>query len=206
MCRRNVSQAELVAFVGNFWDLSWVLDDQQQRLLVGLPPGQFDDDRGAWGGVLAQTYKYRGDETRSQAYADSGRIGYEAQLRDAPDDAQLHMLHGLMLAYLGRKAEAIQEGERGLALQPITEDAYSGAYNTHLLARIYILTGEQEKAIDQLESLLRSPTISPPAGSGSIRPSTPCGRTPGSSAWSGDGSGARAAVDAGLVGPSLRSG
>jgi len=153
----NVSQAELVAFVGNFWDLSWVLDDQQQRLLVGLPPAQFDDDRGAWGGVLAQTYKYRGDETRSRAYADSGRIGYEAQLRDAPDDAQLHMLHGLMLALSGHKAEAIQEGERGLALQPITEDAYSGAYNAHLLARIYILTGEQEKAVDQLESLLRIP-------------------------------------------------
>ena len=67
------------------------------------------------------------------------------------------MLHGLMLALSGHKAEAIQEGERGLALQPITEDAYSGAYNAHLLTRIYILAGEPEKAIDQLESLLKIP-------------------------------------------------
>jgi serine/threonine protein kinase/TolB-like protein len=154
---KEVTPAELVAFVGNFWDLAWVLEDEQQRLLVGLPPGQFDDDRGAWGGVMAQTYGYRGDQARARAYADSSRIGYEAQLRDAPDDAQLRLLHGLMLAYMGRKADAIREGEHGLALQPLSEDAYSGAYNQHLLARIYILTGEYDKAIDQLESLLGIP-------------------------------------------------
>jgi eukaryotic-like serine/threonine-protein kinase len=153
----EVARAELVAFMGNYWDLSWALEDQQQRLLVGLTPAQFDDDRAAWGGVIAQAYGYRGDQARARAYADSGRIGYEAQLRDAPDDAQLRLLHGLTLAYLGRKAEAIQEGERGLALLPIGKDAYSGAYIQHLLARIYILTGEHEKAIDQLESLLRIP-------------------------------------------------
>ena len=154
---KEVTPAELVAYVGNFWDLGWVLDEEQQRLLVGLSPGQFDDDRGVWGGVIAQTYGYRGDQARARAYADSGRIGYEAQLRDAPDDAQLRLLHGLMLAYSGRKADAIREGEHGLALQPLSQDAYSGAYNQHLLARIYILTGEHEKAMDQLESLLKTP-------------------------------------------------
>ena len=68
----EVEPAELVAYVGNFWDLDWVLDEQQQRLLVGLSPGQFDDDRGAWGGVIAQAYGYRGDQARARAYADSG--------------------------------------------------------------------------------------------------------------------------------------
>jgi serine/threonine protein kinase/TolB-like protein len=153
----EVKPAELVAYVGNFWDLAWALDEEQQRLLVGLSPGQFDDDRGVWGGVIAQASGYRGDQARARAYADSGRIGYEAQLRDAPDDAQLRLLHGLTLAYLGRKADAIREGEHGLALQPLSKDAYSGAYNQHLLARIYVLTGEYEKAIDQLESLLGVP-------------------------------------------------
>ena len=42
-------------------------------------------------------------------------------------------------------------------MQPVSKDAYSGAYNQHLLARIYILTGEYEKAIDQVESLLGIP-------------------------------------------------
>jgi hypothetical protein len=39
----------------------------------------------------------------------------------------------------------------------MSEDAYGGAYNQLQLARIYILAGEPEKALDQLEPLLRVP-------------------------------------------------
>ena len=45
---------------------------------------------------------------------------------------------GLALAYLGRKEEAIQEGERGVALSPISKDAVSGPYYQHQLVRIYM--------------------------------------------------------------------
>jgi hypothetical protein len=67
------------------------------------------------------------------------------------------MLHGLALAYRGQAAEAIREGERGMELLPLSQDAYGAAYNQHVMARIYLLAGEQEKAIDQLEALLRIP-------------------------------------------------
>jgi tetratricopeptide (TPR) repeat protein len=67
------------------------------------------------------------------------------------------VLHGLALAYLGRKAEAIAEGKRGLSLLPISSDAYSGAYNQHQLVRIYLLVGEPEQALDLLEPLLKIP-------------------------------------------------
>jgi hypothetical protein len=66
-------------------------------------------------------------------------------------------LLGLALAYLGRKAEAVREGQRGLALKPISTDAYTGPYIQLQLARICLLVGEQEKALDQLEPLLRMP-------------------------------------------------
>ena len=49
------------------------------------------------------------------------------------------------------------EGERGLALSPISRNAYSGPYNQHLLARIYIIVGEYDKALDRLEPLLKIP-------------------------------------------------
>ncbi|HEY7612941.1 MAG TPA: protein kinase [Gemmatimonadales bacterium] len=153
----EVQPAELVAFLGNYWDLAWVLDRDQQRLLVGLTPAQFDDDRAAWGLVLAQAHGYGGDLAGARAYADSAIPEFESQLRDAPDDAQLHMLHGLALAYRGQAAEAIREGERGMELLPLSQDAYGAAYNQHVMARIYLLAGEQEKAIDQLEALLRIP-------------------------------------------------
>jgi hypothetical protein len=44
-----------------------------------------------------------------------------------------------------------------VALAPASRDGYIGPYLQHQLARIYVLTGEQDKAIDQLEQLLRMP-------------------------------------------------
>jgi tetratricopeptide (TPR) repeat protein len=154
---RRVETTALVAFMATYWDLYWVLDPDQQALLLRLSPGPFDNSRGAWGLALTQTYALRGDQTHARAYADSARMAYEEALRATPDDAQTRILLGVALAYLGRKQEAITEGKRGLALRPISVDAYTGAYNQFQLARIYILTGEPENALDQLEPLLRVP-------------------------------------------------
>ena len=134
-----------------------MLDDGQQRQVLALPPSAFDDDRGGWGIVLAQLYHLRGDRARAAVYADSARIAFEEQIRANPDDAQRHVILGLVLAYLGRKADAVREGQRGVAMSPISQDALNGPYFQHQLARIYILVGEPEKALDQLEPLLRMP-------------------------------------------------
>ncbi|HKF43365.1 MAG TPA: hypothetical protein VKG01_09705 [Thermoanaerobaculia bacterium] len=40
---------------------------------------------------------------------------------------------------------------------PISKDANIGPYLQHQLVRIYMLTGEPEKALDQLEPLLKMP-------------------------------------------------
>jgi tetratricopeptide (TPR) repeat protein len=129
----------------------------QQSLLVRLTPRSFDENRAIWGLTLAQTYALRGDHARSLIYADSARLAFEEQLRAAPRDGQLHVLYGLALAYFGRKAAAVREGERGTSLAPLSRDAYNGAYYQHQLARIYLLVGEPEKALDQLEPLLKIP-------------------------------------------------
>ena len=73
------------------------------------------------------------------------------------------MLLGLSLAYLGRKEEAIREGLRAVELAPLSKDANSGPYYQVQLARIYTLVGEPEKAIDQLEPLLKIPCALSPA-------------------------------------------
>ena len=44
-----------------------------------------------------------------------------------------------------------------MALLPISRDAFLGPYLQHQLARIYLLVGEPEKALDQLEPLLKIP-------------------------------------------------
>jgi len=48
-------------------------------------------------------------------------------------------------------------------LWPISRDAFQGAYIQHQLARIYLVVGKPEKALDQLEPLLKIPyLLSPP--------------------------------------------
>jgi serine/threonine protein kinase/tetratricopeptide (TPR) repeat protein len=140
----------------NYFDLYWVLPSELQDLLLRLTPGAFED-RGTWGIVLAQVAHYHGDQTRTRVYGDSARLGMEERLGNTPDDAQSHAFRGMALAYLGRKAEAIAEGERALALVPMEKDAYYAPYVQHQLVRIYILVGEPDKALDRLEPLLKMP-------------------------------------------------
>jgi eukaryotic-like serine/threonine-protein kinase len=152
----GIDPTALVSFFGNYWDLYWVLPPEQQALLLRLTPSAFSD-RAGWAIVLAQTYRLKGDRPRMLAYADSALAGFDARLAGAPDDAQSYVFRGLALAYLGRKAEAIAAGERGLALLPIEKDTYTGPYLQHQLVRIYVETGEYEKALDRLEPLLKMP-------------------------------------------------
>jgi serine/threonine-protein kinase len=155
----RVEPEALLAYLGNFLDLYWVLDDAQQQQLLTLPPSAFDNDRGAWAIVRAQTHYLRGNLAQARVYADSARLTIEEQLRATPEDGQQHVFRGLALAYLGQKAEAIKEGERAVALLPISRDAYFAVYIQHQLVRIYLLVGDPEKALDQLEPLLKLPYL-----------------------------------------------
>ena len=155
--QHEVEPTTLAQSTATYFDLFWALDDAQQQLVLRLSPGPFGDSRLLWGLALAGTFALRGDTARARAYADSARPDGDSQVREAPEDGQLHVLLGTALAYLGHKTEAVREGERGVALLPVKKDAYFGPYVQHQLARIYILVGEPEKALDQLEPLLKIP-------------------------------------------------
>jgi TolB-like protein/tetratricopeptide (TPR) repeat protein len=160
---KEVEPTALVAYLANYWDLVWVFDEEQRQLLLRLTPSAFDDDLGTWNLCLVQAYALKGDAANVHTYAEEARKAFEEQLHSAPNDSQRHVDLGLALAYLGRKEEAIREGERGVALDPISKDARDGPYFQHQLARIYMLVGEPEKALDQLEPLLKIPYWLSPA-------------------------------------------
>ena len=160
---REIETTALVAYVTNLFDLVWVLDQEQRALLLRLTPGAFDEDRGTWGICLLQASALEGNADDVRRYAEIAAKALDERLRATPDDASRRVFRGLALAYLGRKAEAIQEGERGASLFPVARDAFNGAYFQHQLARIYIVTGEPEKALDHLEPLLKMPYYLSPA-------------------------------------------
>ena len=159
----SVDRATLAAAVAMYYDLPWLLDDQEQRRLLALGPDAFDGDRMSWAWALAQTYALRRDPARARAYAETTLVAVDDQLRGAPNDAQRHLIRGMALAMLGRSSEAVTAGDRGMALQKQRWTATNGPYAQHQLARIYMLLGNRAKAMDLLEPLLRMPYYLSPA-------------------------------------------
>jgi TolB-like protein len=154
----SVDRAALLAYLSTYWDLGWVLDSAQERQLLSLGAVAFDNDEGTRAVVFAEQYWYRGDSARMRAYADTARVVFEGNLRKAPDDSQLLVFYGLMLSYLGRCVDATREAERGIALEPSKVDPVDSYYQ-HQLARVYRVCGQPEKALDNLEPLLRKPYL-----------------------------------------------
>ena len=158
-----VPTPEVVTYFSVYYDLYWLLEPPQQDLALRLPPAAFDNDRGTWAAIRMQLYWYQGDRARARIYADTAAQVMQDQLRAVPDDPQRNVLVGLALAYQGRKNEAIAMGLKGIALAPITTEALNGPYYQHQMARIYLLVGEPEKALDMLEPLVKIPYYLSPA-------------------------------------------
>ena len=153
----RVDETELALQLATYYDLYWLLDDAQQNLVLRLPSSAYLRDRAEWSLVRMQVYAYRGNEPVARAYADSARAVAEAALRVTPDRSEVFTSLGLALAYEHRPADAIRAGRRALELLPMDRDAIGHTYAKHQLVRIYLLAGEPEKAIDQLEALLAVP-------------------------------------------------
>jgi TolB-like protein/Flp pilus assembly protein TadD len=154
---KEVEPTALAAFVATQFDLFWLLDEQQQELVLRLSPAAFDNDRAQWALVRAQIHALRGDGAEARIYGDSARLALGKRVQEVPDNPQLRTLFGVALAYAGRPTEAVREGERGVALLPASKDGRFGTYNEHLLTRTYLLAGDREKALTHLTTLLRLP-------------------------------------------------
>jgi TolB-like protein/Flp pilus assembly protein TadD len=148
--------APLVAYLANFQDLVWVFDDEQAALLRRLAPSAFDDDEGEWAICLAQACAFAGDVSCKRDYAERAYKAYEARKVGTNDVGALGNV-ALALAYLGRKEEAIRKADQIGSLRPLTQDARNGPYLRHQQARVYIVVGDYDRALDIVESLLKTP-------------------------------------------------
>ncbi|HMH45672.1 MAG TPA: tetratricopeptide repeat protein [Pyrinomonadaceae bacterium] len=102
-------------------------------------------------------YLLQGDKTKAQEKFQNARVVSEKLLREAPGDAARHAQHGLILAGLGQKQEAIAEGKRAVELLPESQDALDGPRCTSALAQIYAWTGEFDEAFRLLDHLFAVP-------------------------------------------------
>jgi TolB-like protein/tetratricopeptide (TPR) repeat protein len=107
--------------------------------------------------VQATIHRLQGDKAKSQTEFEQAHIISERLLREAPDNPERHARHGVILAALGRKQEAIAEGKHAVELLPESKDAFAGPQVTTTLAQIYVSTGETDEALRLIDHLLTVP-------------------------------------------------
>jgi serine/threonine protein kinase/tetratricopeptide (TPR) repeat protein len=101
---------------------------------------------------------WRKNDQEAAALLDSARVILERVPQRGVQIISFRSIQlGLVYAYLGRKEDAIREGEKAVELLPISKDAFEGPSGMISLAEIYTIVGEYEAAIDQLEVLLSTP-------------------------------------------------
>jgi serine/threonine-protein kinase len=151
----STDEGAFVAYIGQYWDLGWVLDSAHEARLLALRPEAFDNDTASWAVVLAQQYRFRGDRARMRAYADTSFAAAARKVAITPYSSETHVFMGLALAYLGRGDEAIREAEKAWAKG--VGDAHDRPYAQLQMARVYLAAGRRDRALDVLEQILREP-------------------------------------------------
>jgi TolB-like protein/Tfp pilus assembly protein PilF len=102
------------------------------------------------------TYVAQGDNASAQKAFEQARPAFEAAVKEAPESAERHASLGWLYALMGRKNDAIAEGQRAVQLKPESKDAIDGSLLSGYLALIYARVGENDLAIPLVERLLKT--------------------------------------------------
>src|SRR5215468_1658307 len=102
-------------------------------------------------------YIAQGDNVNAQKAFELARPAFEAAVEEAPASAYRHANLGWLYGFMGRKDDAIREGQRAVELKPESKDAVDGALMNCYLALIYARVGEKDRAIPLIERLLKTP-------------------------------------------------
>jgi serine/threonine-protein kinase len=101
--------------------------------------------------------RMKGDSAGALAAFNAARASQEAAVREAPQNASKLCFLGLIDAALGRKEEALSEGQHALELLPPTRDALDGTEILYFYGVICAWTGKRDQAIEQVKTLARLP-------------------------------------------------
>lgn len=142
-----------------------LLLQRKYQQLVQLSQRSTDDLFATVPGSLAFKYssigiaqKALGDEAAARAAFLKAKDILEEQLKQKPEDADLHVQLAEMLAWLGEKDAAIAEAQRAMDLRPESRDAFEGPPVTEQAAQVYAILGDNARAVELLDGLLSRPS------------------------------------------------
>jgi serine/threonine-protein kinase len=99
----------------------------------------------------------QGDNENARKAFEKAQPSFEALVKEAPFSADRHAILGWLYAFMGRKDDAIREGQRAVELKPESKDAFDGAIMNCYLALIYARIGEKDLALSLIERLIKTP-------------------------------------------------
>ena len=158
-----ISDEDRLKILGDHANL--LLFQRKYRELLELGQKYPDDSFATVPGSLAAKYfaigiaqKNLGDDVAAHtAFAKAKNI-LEEQVKQKPDNAELHVQLAKLLAWLGEKDAAIAEAQRATDLRPESKDAFEGPRITEDVAQVYAIIGDNAHAIQLLDGLLDRPS------------------------------------------------
>ncbi|NIN71302.1 MAG: tetratricopeptide repeat protein [Gemmatimonadetes bacterium] len=134
-----------------------ILYDDLASALAQLSAEHAETDPALYHLATAELYGRMNRAEAARAHYDSARTLLEAMRRERPDDAFFSSELAVAYAGLGLVDEAVRTGRRAVEMLPPSKDAMDGTDPVAYLAQVYLMVGEHERAIEQLEVLLANP-------------------------------------------------
>lgn len=159
----QMSDEERLKIVGE--EANLLLFQRKYEQLLQLGERFTDDSLAAVPESLAMKYfaigiaqKGLGDDAAARNALLRSKNILEEQLKQKPDDADLHVGFAKVLAWLGEKDAAIAEAQRAMDLRPESKDAFEGPQITEQVAQVCAILGDNARAIELLDGLLSRPS------------------------------------------------
>jgi len=108
--------------------------------------------------VIGFARKALQDEAGARAAFLKAKDLLEAQLKESPDAAEIHIQLAKVLAYLGEKDAALTDARRATELLPESKDAFGGPEIAAGVAEVHAILGDNDRAIEILDGLLSRPS------------------------------------------------
>ncbi|HOC42370.1 MAG TPA: protein kinase [Thermoanaerobaculales bacterium] len=108
--------------------------------------------------LTALVHELLGEAGPARQDYEAARKALEAEVARQPEDPRFHSSLGIALAGLGQRQQAVAEGRRATELLPRSRDGFYYIPSAIDLAQIYVMVGDHERAVEQLEYLLTNPS------------------------------------------------
>ena len=166
----TASLADIMGHLGYSEDVGFALflvadDSRLRKAAQNLTAGdfrRFASDTGFFWLTRAYLCRMEGQSGCARAYSDSAAGYLRSRVTERPEDSVLPVQLGIALAGGGQRQAALRMADRALTVWPVERDVVGAADRGPVLAQLYLLADAPERAIAELERLLKEPSALSP--------------------------------------------